>query len=84
MALSNFSIDFEAKSVEISCWVMRRIFTPKCSHSEKTLLLNADFAMQMSRIGGSSETEVKEFAVMPRGVPSVSYTHLTLPTMFEV
>ena len=36
----------------------------------KTLLLKADFAMQMSSIGGSSETEVKEFAVMPRGVPS--------------
>ena len=43
--------------------------------------------------GGSNDTDVKELAVKPLGVPSsdvvvtivtVSYTHLTLPTIYSV
>src|SRR5215217_3040576 len=40
--------------------------------------------MQTRSNGGSSETEVKEFAVMPRGVPSSSRVVITVTPVTKV
>src|SRR5215470_11677197 len=67
---ANLSGAFEAKRLEISFWCSARMLTAKCGAAEKTWQLAAALAMHTRTSGGSSDTEVKEFAVKPRGVPS--------------
>src|SRR5262249_14400537 len=69
-ATANLSCVFEANRLERSFWCSARMLTAKHGAAENTGQLAATLAMQTRISGGSSDTEVKEFAVKPRGVPS--------------
>ena len=68
----NLSARFEAKTPDMSFWLSARIFTAKPCAAVKVAQLDAALAMQTRSNGGSSETDVKELAVKPRGAPSAS------------
>jgi hypothetical protein len=62
----------EEKIDETSLCPSERMFTANDFAAQKVELLDAVFAMQTRINGGESDTEVKEFAVKPRGAPTSS------------
>jgi len=62
----------EANRLDRFLCVSASTFTAKCPLEQKVVRLAAPLAMHTRTRGGSSDTEVNEFAVKPRGVPDAS------------
>src|SRR5215475_7686333 len=75
---ANLSACFEANRLEIGRCCSLRMLIAKCAVHAKSGKLPALRAMQTSTSGGSSETEVKELAVKPRGRLSSSMAVTTV------
>jgi hypothetical protein len=67
---ANLSTVFEAKTPDAAFWLSFRMLIAKLLEAAKTVCPSACLAIQTRTRGGSSDTDVKEFAVKPRGSAS--------------